>query len=414
MKKSFSRLVHCCLGAGIAAGILFSLTGCKTKNPPSYTGVMGSRGAVPPPLAAREARAARRAPELPAPGSREPLAPLVPAKPAEPSFVPAQSGMTTPGVVSKPAARPAAPAGAAVAGTHVMKPKETLSKVAKDNGTTVAAIMAVNPQIEASNKVKAGQRINLPGAAHASAQSAKKPAAKSAKGALKPSAPAVAGGMALPPDPPATPAGITSEKAPKGAAKTTAKPGRNPLPDDGIYTVEANDSLWTVSRRYGVSMDNLRKWNNLKTDNLRKGQKLKLREDAVVPAKKEAAAKPAAGAKPGKKAVAAKGGEAGPVKPEKSAAPAKKEGAPAAAAPAAKGAAEPAAKVDPPAAAAPAAAKPAGNVRTFDYSVFAGDSLEKIAADLSVTVDDILRYNPHVKGNADLKDGVSLQIPYKD
>ena len=60
------------------------------------------------------------------------------------------------------------------------------------------------------------------------------------------------------------------------------------------------------------------------------------------------------------------------------------------------------------------AAKPAENVRIMHYSVYEGDTLEKIAADLSVTVEDILRYNPHVKGNADLKDGVSLQIPYKD
>ena len=46
------------------------------------------------------------------------------------------------------------------------------------------------------------------------------------------------------------------------------------------------------------------------------------------------------------------------------------------------------------------------------YSVYEGDTLEKIAGDLSVTVEDVLRYNPHVKGNADLKKGVELQIPY--
>ena len=48
------------------------------------------------------------------------------------------------------------------------------------------------------------------------------------------------------------------------------------------------------------------------------------------------------------------------------------------------------------------------------YSVCEGDTLESIAATLTVSVSDILRYNPHVKGAADVKKGVDLQIPYKD
>lgn len=45
---------------------------------------------------------------------------------------------------------------------------------------------------------------------------------------------------------------------------------------NNTYTVVAGDSLWGISRRYNVSIDNLKKWNNLTSDGLNIGQTLKL------------------------------------------------------------------------------------------------------------------------------------------
>nr|WP_298792811.1 lytic transglycosylase domain-containing protein [uncultured Allomuricauda sp.] len=44
-----------------------------------------------------------------------------------------------------------------------------------------------------------------------------------------------------------------------------------------VHTVQEGDSLWTISRKYpGVSIENLREWNGLSSNNLKPGTKLKL------------------------------------------------------------------------------------------------------------------------------------------
>ena len=60
----------------------------------------------------------------------------------------------------QPAASNATPAPAA-AGSVVVKPGDTLSKIAAANGTTVQAIMAANPSIKDANKIAAGQTVKL-------------------------------------------------------------------------------------------------------------------------------------------------------------------------------------------------------------------------------------------------------------
>lgn len=47
--------------------------------------------------------------------------------------------------------------------------------------------------------------------------------------------------------------------------------------DMKIHTVQAGDSLWTISKKYpGISIDNLREWNGISGNNLKPGTKLKL------------------------------------------------------------------------------------------------------------------------------------------
>jgi LysM repeat protein len=45
---------------------------------------------------------------------------------------------------------------------------------------------------------------------------------------------------------------------------------------NNIYTVVSGDTLWTISRKYNVTIDNLTKWNGLTSDTLKIGQTLKL------------------------------------------------------------------------------------------------------------------------------------------
>ena len=44
----------------------------------------------------------------------------------------------------------------------------------------------------------------------------------------------------------------------------------------GSYTVSKGDTLSAIARKHSVSVSDLRKWNDLKNDNLRVGQTLKL------------------------------------------------------------------------------------------------------------------------------------------
>ncbi len=57
------------------------------------------------------------------------------------------------------------------------------------------------------------------------------------------------------------------------------KPVQLPKDPSKIHVVQSGDSLWTISRKYpGVSIENLRKWNGIRGNNLKPGTKLRLCE----------------------------------------------------------------------------------------------------------------------------------------
>jgi len=70
---------------------------------------------------------------------------------------------------------------------------------------------------------------------------------------------------------------VTAKTSSK-VAKTTTKPvGNLPTDPSKVHVVQSGDSLWTISRKYpGISIDNLRKWNGLSSNNLKPGTKLRL------------------------------------------------------------------------------------------------------------------------------------------
>jgi peptidoglycan lytic transglycosylase D len=46
------------------------------------------------------------------------------------------------------------------------------------------------------------------------------------------------------------------------------------LSAETIHTVQSGETLFRIGRKYHVTVDNLRKWNNLKDNNIEVGQKL--------------------------------------------------------------------------------------------------------------------------------------------
>ena len=54
-----------------------------------------------------------------------------------------------------------------------------------------------------------------------------------------------------------------------GSSGRVGKPGRK-----ATYTVQAKDSLWNIARKHNVSVDDLKRWNNVDEKSLRAGAKL--------------------------------------------------------------------------------------------------------------------------------------------
>ena len=145
-----------------------------------------------------------------------------------------------------PAKVAAAQAAGAGYSTYVVKPGESLSKIAAAHGFRTADVLAVNPGLN-PNKIRAGQTIVLPGA-----------------GAAKP------------------------------AAKKSAAPAKAASATGGTYVVQKGDILGRIANKHGVKLADLKKANGLTSDKIVVGQKL------IIPGAK-AEAKPAvAAAKPAK------------------------------------------------------------------------------------------------------------------
>ena len=61
---------------------------------------------------------------------------------------------------------------------------------------------------------------------------------------------------------------------PESSGKQTT--GQNNTSTGTTYTVKSGDSLWSIAKKYNVTVDYIKKKNNLKSNELKVGQKLKL------------------------------------------------------------------------------------------------------------------------------------------
>lgn len=154
---------------------------------------------------------------------------------------------------------------------HKVNQGQTMFAVVRQYGTTIQALRDANPGI--SDAVQLGQTLRVPYTPRVSKKEAKKqePKKEEAKPVVKDSKP-------LPP-PPAT-------------TTTQAADSKVSVAPNGIHKVEAGQTLYRVAVKYGVLMADIRKWNNLKDDNLTEGQELIVSEKGAEKAKPVVVAEP--------------------------------------------------------------------------------------------------------------------------
>lgn len=70
----------------------------------------------------------------------------------------------------------------------------------------------------------------------------------------------------------------TVKAGPKGTTPAPSKPAPKPTPTTGTYTVKKGDTLWSISQALKLSVDDLKSWNGLKSDDLSIGQVLKTKK----------------------------------------------------------------------------------------------------------------------------------------
>ena len=169
---------------------------------------------------------------------------------AEDSQIPAKGGGT-----NNP--KRVLPSGNVRPSTHVVRPGETLTLIANENGVTLEALVAANGADAVTNGLRAGQELKLP-------EKSPDPSVQSSD--------ATAGALKL----------IEGHsKAPAPLVATSSSTGNGPVrsaPDSGkTYVVTKGDTAYTISQKNKVGYDALLKLNQIDDPKkIRPGQKLRL------------------------------------------------------------------------------------------------------------------------------------------
>ncbi len=133
---------------------------------------------------------------------------------------------------------------------HKVDKGQTMYALTRRYGTTIADIKEANPGL--SDQITENETIRIPLVARAAAPApdAKKPAAAS-------------------------------------APVQSAPPAQQAQAPGGVHRVEVGQTLYSIAGKYGVSMDDIRRWNGMQSDNIILGQEI------IVSARKFEDQKPA-------------------------------------------------------------------------------------------------------------------------
>jgi LysM repeat protein len=204
------------------------MQGCGHEN--AGTSGPGSANTNSASAGAPEAPPANPAPSFAAPSNTAPETTSTTSSATSP---PPAAAPTNPAPAAQPpeSAAPSASAPQPGAGEYKVLKDDTLSKIARKSHVSLPALMAANPGVD-SKRLKIGQAIHIPAPTAA--------------------APAPAG--------PGAAAGAATE-GPEGQQ---------------VYTVKSNDTLTKIAHQFGLKVKALRAANQLKSDKIRVGQKLKI------------------------------------------------------------------------------------------------------------------------------------------
>lgn len=155
---------------------------------------------------------------------------------------------------------------------HIVKKGETLRDIAKLHETSVDKLRQKNRM--RGTKVYPGQRLYL----KSRRPKKQKPIIIANPWASEGSASASAGQSATSPKPKSRP------KAPAAKLKTTSKKqvkAPRTRSNITIHVVQPGETLWRISKRYGTTVEAVRKLNRMKNNNLYVGQKVKVMRKAA-------------------------------------------------------------------------------------------------------------------------------------
>ncbi|HOG49804.1 MAG TPA: LysM peptidoglycan-binding domain-containing protein [Lentisphaeria bacterium] len=428
MKKS--RIVLCFSAVGLAAVALLS-SGCRSRQPAanlSKVSVLGNREILPPPYASPASARALSAPEVgPAPRvSGEPQLPS--ALTADDAFVPAVGGDVA-APLTPPSLEP------------VLTPAEPLPAVAPTAPSTLATPSAPKQAIAPKRTYKVQSGDSLSSIGYRYGVSWPRLAALNGmdgKSILKP-------GMVLrlPDDALDTPrplpkktatAASTGKAAPaKSERQSTIK--KEPRPANGIYKVRSGDNLWVIARRFDCTTNEIRTLNNLTSDVLHVDQELKIPDvsgSSTAPAAVKGAEQtvkptpvaptptltpeaPAPSVTPKPVILETPGAAAGP-------APAPQTPKPVVISPTGGLGTTPTTNVPatnilltPPPVPLPLtpATTTTAEPKLIPHNVGAEETLQIVADMYSISISDIMRFNPGVRSDADLKGRTQIMVPVK-
>lgn len=364
-----------------AAGLL-ALAGCKSEvmqdrtyaepqnDPGSHAAAPAARQPMPP-AADQPVRASQSAP-APAPAPARTRANY---RPMEGTY--SNEGLADDAAPRRRSGRAAARNAGAPAGkggVYVVKPGDTLGKIAYRHHISVKALRDANKLDPKRDKfLRAGQKLTIPGAK-------------------------------------AAPGGAFCATPAKGGKKgPAARPANAPkLNADGTYTMVRGDTIPKVARKFGIRAKALQQANNLSDEET---TKLQIGHKLVIPTGSDAQARTAPkSARTVKKAQAPK--KAAPAAASEQA-PAKAETETPPPPPAAENASVPAA--DPAAALPPATQVDSAAQSESSSFVRVGDAktLDEFAARNNTTTAELLRLNPSLDPAAPLKSDDMLFVPKK-
>ncbi len=165
---------------------------------------------------------------------------------------------------------------------HVVKPGETLSSIARRYGVSLYRLAAYNG-IRNPNLLRVGQQLRIPPSTSAVTPVASPRATVIPKPSARPVAPPPSRGSSRSTATPEPTQPTTPERgAPSNSSTSTPVfPRVTPTPEPSNtcigqirYQVQRYDTLWGISRRYGVSVSKIMKRNRLRSYRIYQGQVL--------------------------------------------------------------------------------------------------------------------------------------------